>query len=384
MDQPRFEVEQLLGGHRRAHRQAALQARVGAQVALHAVGRRELQEAALPLLRHQLAFAQRARRAEHRAHVARAARLRVDGYRAEQPRVDLGNRRRAQPVHRIQHQHASLRVELRQRASVGHAQPLAQRRRGVVVLEHHHLGRLARGVLRPRARAGEEAAARLAQQRALVFEQHLVGKRRRAPHADVRALRGHELVRRSHRGVDARHVRAELARGARAVHQHDILHAARRKTQQHAFLHARETGHFGVLRRVGQALRRYARACEHGLPAGCRHGGRHAGGEVLVQRAQRDERLHRAYRGAGAARHASLAVKLQHVVGREHRARRTGVRAFRARRMAVAHHHAAIARQVHGLRLQRLGHFHDVYQVRHANSSSRLPLLLEKRLLDGA
>ena len=61
-----------------------------------------------------------------------------------------------------------------------------------------------------------------------------------------------------------------------------------------------------------------------------------------------------------------------------------GVRAFRARRMAVAHHHAAIARQVHGLRLQRLGHFHDVYQVRHANSSSRLPLLLEKRLLDGA
>ncbi len=212
MDEARFEVEQLLGGNHRVPPQGSPSGR-HRRTSCTARSRLRRTPGSCPLLfGFDIALRKGARRAEHRAHAAGAARLGVDADGAEQARVDLRRHRRPQAVHGVEHAHAPLRIELgnvpesdmRSRSRSVGAPSFVFNATTSTVFSAASLARDCACAKNPRRDAPRQAA--------LVFQQDLIGELRRAEHADVAALRGHEVVGGSHRGVDARHVRPEPAR----------------------------------------------------------------------------------------------------------------------------------------------------------------------------
>ena len=160
-----------------------------------------------------------------------------------------------------------------------------------------------------------------------------------------------------------------LAGAARAVDKHDVCHAVGCELHEQALLDAREAGHLREPRRVGDALRRDARARHDGRFAivGERFdSGDHPIGQLDVGRLERHERLGRAYRRARPAADARARIDLHLVVADAHRARDARLDAAAARRFAMPHSGAALRHHEHVLAAHGFGDFDDVGDLGHS------------------
>ncbi len=295
----------------------------------------------------KLAHLERGRGAEHHAHPAALACLRINGYAAKHACVDLGLRRLADRIQSIEHAQVAARLVMRQLAGFPHAELVAQREDlllllGIKLLRHHLLDGDEGHVLGHAARVGEEVASRSAHDLARVVRFDFRRKFRIAGDDGARPNGFEQRDSRLDRRVDVRANHPVLAAFAAAVHQHDVIDAACGKLHEQQFLHAGQAGHGGIHFGVALFASSHARTGDNGhAPLGGVHGCSHGIGQVLAQGVDRMDGLHGAHGHAGTAGNALGHIHRNLVVSHGDGLPPAGLHAALAAGVAIAHGNAA-------------------------------------------